>query len=79
MDKKTQSGSPKHVDAVQVLKEFLDEMRREGRFAYIDECTNRVFRRVDGQLVEVTSSNADTFPEAVVWVPVTVTDDARHD
>ncbi len=66
-------------DAVPVLKQFLDEMRREGRFAYIDESTNRVFRRVRGQLVEVTSSNAATFPEAVVWVPVTVTDDARHD
>ena len=70
MVKNTKSVPPGHVDSVQVLKSFIDEAQREGRIAYIDESTNRVFRRVDGQLVEETSSNAHLFPEAAVWIPI---------
>ena len=79
MAKKTQSAPPEHVDAVQVLKQYLLDMKREGRIAYIDESTQRVFRRVDGELVEVTSSNAHLFPEAVVWAALIPTDGGRHD
>ncbi len=58
-------------DAVQVLKRFLAEMHREGRVAFVDESTEREFRRVDARLVEVTADNAHAFPEAAVWVPLT--------
>lgn len=58
----------KPIDAVHVLKEFLAKMHREGRVVFVDESTKREFRRVDGQLVEVTVSNTHSFPEAAVWV-----------
>ncbi len=78
---KIQSVPPKYVDSVQVLKDFLSEMKREGRFAYIDERNQREFRLVDGQLVEVTTSNRHLFPEAAVGVSIkeTIADDAHHD
>ena len=79
MAKKTLSAREGHIDAVEVLKQYLREMYREGRFAYVDESTHRVYRPVDGQLVEVTSSNAHLFPEPVAWSSITVTDDARHE
>lgn len=58
-------------DAVQVLKNFIDDMRREGRIAYIDESTQRLYRRVNGELVEETNGNTHLFPEAAIWIPIT--------
>jgi hypothetical protein len=60
----------KETEAVQVLKYFIADMRREGRVAYIDERTQRIYRQVAGGLVEQTSGNAHLFPEAAIWIPI---------
>ena len=69
---KTQPAPKNGLDAVQIFKLYLSDMLREGRFAYIDESNNRVFRQKDGQLVEATAMNESSFPEAAIWISVPV-------